>query len=93
MTSSRIAVTLAATDDLSGVAYRARREHVQKSLERSVQAIRAAIPELQVDWDTVSAPAQLVVGDAPRDRLPALTEAAREVGVLVNPLVNRDVAL
>ena len=38
-------------------------------------------------------PAQLVVGDAPTDELPALIEAARRVGVLVNRVVDRDVAL
>jgi hypothetical protein len=88
-----VKVTLAATDDLSGVAYPGRREMVDGSLRRSVQAIRDAIPDLRVDWATVSAPAQLVEADAPREELRSLIDVAREVGVIVAPVADQDVAL
>jgi hypothetical protein len=89
----RIKVTLAATDDLTGVAYQTRGDLVRGSLQRSIQEISSVVPNLVVDWATVSTPAQLVVGDAPTDELPALIEVARRVGVLVDPVVDRDVAL
>jgi hypothetical protein len=92
-TRARIKVTLAATDDLSGVAYRERHDLVRGSLRRSVRLIRSVVPDLKVDWATVSTPAQLVVGDAPCNKLPALIQAGRKVGVLVDPLVDQDVAL
>ena len=49
----RIKVTLAATDDLTGVAYKARGDLVRGSLQRSIQEISSVVPNLVVDWATV----------------------------------------